>query len=49
MFIILLHCVRPLTVVEKYLQEHRNFLDKHYAVGFFLSLVPRHPGSAALS
>jgi uncharacterized protein YciI len=47
MFIILLHYVQPLTVVEKYLQEHRNFLDKNYAAGHFLASgaqVPRTGG-----
>ncbi|SDY64078.1 Uncharacterized conserved protein YciI, contains a putative active-site phosphohistidine [Collimonas sp. OK242] len=47
MFIVLLHYVQPLTVVEKYLQEHRNFLDKNYAAGHFLASgaqVPRTGG-----
>ena len=47
MFIILLQYVQPLTVVEEYLQEHRSFLDKHYAAGHFLASgaqVPRVGG-----
>lgn len=47
MFVVLLRYLQPLTVVEKYLQEHRNFLDKHYAAGHFLASgaqVPRIGG-----
>ncbi|MES2152337.1 MAG: YciI family protein [Pseudomonadota bacterium] len=43
MFIVLLHYVQPLEVVEKYLQEHRNFLDKHYAAGHFLASGAQEP------
>lgn len=47
MFVILLHYVKPLVEVDKYLQEHRKFLDKHYAAGHFLASgaqVPRIGG-----
>ncbi|WP_297392114.1 YciI family protein [Acidiferrobacter sp.] len=47
MFVILLHYVKPLAEVDKYLQEHRKFLDKHYAAGHFLASgaqVPRIGG-----
>jgi uncharacterized protein YciI len=47
MFIVLLHYVQPLTLIEKYLQEHRDFLDKHYTAGHFIASgaqVPRIGG-----
>jgi uncharacterized protein YciI len=47
MFIVLLHYVQPLAEIEKYLQEHRNFLEKNYAAGHFLASgaqVPRTGG-----
>ena len=47
MFVVLLHYVQPLTVVKKYLEEHRKFLDTHYAAGHFLASgaqVPRIGG-----
>ena len=47
MFVILLHYVKPLAEVDEYLQEHRKFLDKHYAAGHFLASgaqVPRIGG-----
>lgn len=36
MFVILLQYVKPLEEVDRYLQAHRNFLDKHYATGTLL-------------
>lgn len=47
MFIILLHYLQPVTEIEKYLPEHRDFLDKHYAAGHFIASgaqVPRTGG-----
>lgn len=47
MFVVLLHYIQPLTEVDKYLQEHRYFLDKHYTTGHFLASgaqVPRVGG-----
>lgn len=36
MFVILLHYIKPFVEVDEYLEEHRKFLDKHYAAGHFL-------------
>lgn len=47
MFIVLLSYVQPLSVVEAHLQEHRAFLDRHYAAGHFIASgaqVPRTGG-----
>ena len=47
MFIILLHYIQPLTVIEKYIEEHRKFLDTHYSAGHFIASraqVPRTGG-----
>jgi uncharacterized protein YciI len=43
MFVVLLHYVRPLSEIEPHLQEHRNFLDKHYAAGHFLASGAQTP------
>lgn len=43
MFIVLLHYIQPLTAIEAYLEEHRGFLDRHYAAGHFLASGPRVP------
>lgn len=43
MFIVLLHYVQPLETVEKYLQEHRAYLDQQFALGNFLTSGPQVP------
>lgn len=43
MFIVLLHYVQPLAVIESHLEEHRRFLDRHYAAGHFLASGPQKP------
>lgn len=47
MFIILLHYIQPLSIIEKYIEEHRKFLDIHYSSGHFIASgaqVPRTGG-----
>lgn len=47
MFVVLLSYVQPLSEVEAHLQEHRSFLDRHYAAGHFVASgaqVPRTGG-----
>lgn len=47
MFVILLHYLQPLTVVELHLQAHREYLDRHYLAGHFVASgaqVPRVGG-----
>jgi len=43
MFIVLLHYVQPLAAIEAHIEEHRNFLDRHYAAGHFLASGPQVP------
>ncbi|MCG9078601.1 YciI family protein [Laribacter hongkongensis] len=43
MFIVLLHYIQPLASVEMHLEEHRRFLDRHYAAGHFLASGPQVP------
>ena len=43
MFIVLLSYVQPLSAVEAHLQEHRAFLDRHYAAGHFVASGARVP------
>ena len=43
MFVVLLHYIQPLSVVETYVQEHRDYLDRHYAAGHFVASGPQVP------
>lgn len=43
MYIVLLTYVQPLSAVEAHLQEHRAFLDRHYAAGHFVASGARVP------
>ncbi|ABS22616.1 YciI family protein [Bacillus cytotoxicus] len=43
MFIVLLKYVKPLNVVENFLQEHVDFLDKHYKRNSFIFSGRRDP------
>jgi len=43
MFLLLSRYVKPLDEVDRWLQEHRNFLDRHYAAGHFVVSGPQEP------
>lgn len=43
MFIILLTYKVPLPEVDKYLQNHRDFLDSYYQKGLFIASGPQKP------
>ncbi len=43
MFIFKLTYKKPLTEVEKYLQEHRQYLDRYYKTGKFIASGPQEP------
>lgn len=43
MFVILLSYIRPLSDVELFVTEHREFLERYYATGHFLLSGPQHP------
>lgn len=43
MFLLLSRYVKPLDEVERWLQEHRAFLDRHYAAGHFIVSGPLEP------
>ncbi|MGI4851180.1 MAG: YciI family protein [Janthinobacterium lividum] len=43
MFIVLLHYIQPLTVIEHHIEEHRRFLDRQYVAGHFLMSGPQIP------
>lgn len=43
MFLLLSRYVKPLDEVEKWLPEHRAFLDRYYANGAFLVSGPLEP------
>lgn len=47
MFVVLLHYVQPIEAVERLLEEHRAFLDRHFAARRFIASgaqVPRVGG-----
>jgi uncharacterized protein YciI len=43
MFLILLHYLRPLPEVDRWVPEHRSFLERHYASGKFLLSGRKEP------
>ncbi len=43
MFVILLHYIKSLAIIEAHLNEHRDFLDRHYAAGHLLASGPQVP------
>jgi len=48
LFIVSLNYLRPITEIEKYLNDHVAFLDKYYAEGIFIfsgRKVPRTGGA----
>lgn len=48
MFIILLNYVKPLELVEKYLTQHREFLDYCYKNNFFIVSGPKNPRTGGI-
>ncbi|MFJ6210631.1 YciI family protein [Lysinibacillus sp. NPDC092081] len=43
MFIVLVKYVQPLSVVDAFMQQHIDFLDKHYKEGHFIFSGRREP------
>jgi uncharacterized protein YciI len=43
MFIILLSYLKPMSEVDRFLQEHREFLARYYASGHLLMSGPQEP------
>ena len=43
MFIAILTYKKPLSVVDKYIQAHRDYLTEHYAAGDFIASGPQNP------
>lgn len=43
MFIAILSYKKPLEEVDRFLQAHRDFLDRHYAAGNLITSGPRTP------
>lgn len=43
MFIAILTYKKPLEEVDRFLQAHREYLDKHYAAGDLITSGPRTP------
>ena len=43
MFIAILTYKKPLSEVDKYLQDHRDYLAEHYAAGDFIASGPQNP------
>ncbi len=47
MFVVLLRYTQPLSAIDVHVEEHRRFLDRHYAAGNFLASgakIPRTGG-----
>lgn len=48
MFIILLNYKKDLATVDKYLIEHRAYLDNGYKKGYFVASGPRNPRTGGI-
>ena len=48
MFVILLHYLKPLSEVDRFVDEHRAFLERHYAAGHFLLSGRQEPRSGGV-
>ena len=43
MFVVMVHYLQPLSVVEQHIAAHRIYLDRHYAAGHFIASGPQVP------
>jgi uncharacterized protein YciI len=43
MFVLISHYLRPLDEVDRWLSEHRAFLDRHYEAHHVLASGPQNP------
>lgn len=43
MFVVLLNYIKPLSEVDRFVGEHREFLERHYASGHFLLSGRKEP------
>lgn len=43
MFVILVNYIKPIEMVDQYLVEHRDFLEKGYEQNYFVVSGPRNP------
>ena len=48
MFIVLLNYKKSLEIVEKYLVEHRTFLDEGYAKNILIASGPKNPRTGGI-
>ncbi|MEJ2631560.1 MAG: YciI family protein [Acidihalobacter sp.] len=47
-YVIDLEYIAPLAEVERHLEEHREFLRRHYAQGHFLMSGPKEPRTGGI-
>jgi uncharacterized protein YciI len=43
MFVVMLHYVQPVEAVDRHIEAHRAYLDRHYAAGDFIASGPQVP------
>lgn len=48
MFIIQTTYIKPIEMVDQYLVEHRNFLEKHYQQNAFVASGPMNPRTGGI-
>lgn len=48
MFIIDITYIKPIEIVEKYLVEHRNFLEEGYQKNYFVASGPKNPRTGGI-
>jgi uncharacterized protein YciI len=48
MFVVLLNYIKPISEVDRFVGEHRKFLDRYYASGHFLLSGRKEPRSGGV-
>jgi uncharacterized protein YciI len=48
MFVIMLHYKKPLAEVDKFLTEHRNYLEQGYQKNYYITSGPRNPRTGGI-
>jgi uncharacterized protein YciI len=48
MFIVIINYLKPLEIVDRYLAEHREFLDQGYQKNCFIASGPQNPRTGGI-
>lgn len=48
MFIVIVTYIKPLEIIDQYLQHHRNYLDECYAKNYLVVSGPQNPRTGGI-